>query len=62
MKKLVINLSDSTFEKLRFEAIKEQKSIQDILTDRIYGLPFSADIEDAYQNLIDNEFKNTFNE
>jgi len=55
MKKIVLNMSDSTFERLRFESIAEQKSVQDIIRDRILLKPFSPEVEQAFQTWIDQE-------
>lgn len=55
MKKLVLNISESTYEKFCFEAIKEQKNIQQIIKDRIFYKPFNTDIEDAFEKWLDSE-------
>jgi hypothetical protein len=48
MKKIVLNISDLEYEKFRFEAIHEKKSIQDILKDRIFHKPFHEDVLESY--------------
>ena len=48
MKKIVLNISDLEYEKFRFEAIHEKKSIQDILKDRIFYKPFHEDVLESY--------------
>lgn len=48
MKKIVINISDSTHEKLRFESISERKSIPDIINDRLFHKPFSAEVIESF--------------
>ena len=55
MKKIVLNISDSTFEKLRFESILEKKSIQQLLSDRIFYKPFDIEVNEAFENLIQQE-------
>jgi hypothetical protein len=59
---MIINISDSTFERLRFEAIEEDKSIQEIISERLFHKPFSADVEEAFEKLIDQEFQDVFKE
>lgn len=56
MKKLIVNLSDSTFEKIRFEAIEKQKSLQEVISERLLSTPFSSEAEEAYNKLWDSEF------
>lgn len=57
MKKLVLNLSDSTYEKLRFEAIREEKSIQQIIAERIMYKDFHGEVEEAFDNWINEEIE-----
>lgn len=54
MKKIVLNISDSTYEKFCFEAIKEKKTIQQVINDRIFHKPFNTDIEEALENWLDS--------
>lgn len=49
MKKIVLNISDSTYEKLRFEAIREKKNIPELLAERIFHKPFHAEVEEAFE-------------
>lgn len=55
MKKIVLNISDCEFEKLRFEALHQEKSIQDILKDRIFFKPFHEEVLEAYDKLMEND-------
>ena len=55
MKKIVLNISDTTFEKLRFEAIEEKKDVQTILAQRIFHKPFSKEVEEAFEELMNRE-------
>lgn len=48
MKKIVLNISDTEYEKFRFEAIHERKSVPDVLRDRVFTKPFHAEVEEAY--------------
>ncbi len=56
MKKIVLNISDSTYEKLRFEAMHQQKNLQQILSERIFHKPFDNEVEEAFQAWMENEF------
>lgn len=55
MKKIVLNISDSTFEKLRFEALREEKGIQQIIYDRIFHKPFHDEVEKAFDDFMAEE-------
>lgn len=55
MKKLVLNISETTYERLRFESIMEKKSIADIITERIFHKPFHADVEESYEKWVNSE-------
>ena len=55
MKKVVLNISETTYEKLRFEAISEKKSINELLADRIFYKPFSKEIEKKFEELMESE-------
>lgn len=55
MKKIVLNISDSTFEKLRLEAIQEKKDIQTLLAERIFYKPFNKDVEETFDNWMERE-------
>ena len=60
MKKLVLNISDLTYEKFMLEAILEQKSIQEIISERIIYKPFSDEIEIAFENGMSQELNKIF--
>ena len=55
MRKIVLNISDSIYEKFRFEAIYEKKSIQHLLQERIMFKPFDKEVEKAYDNWMSQE-------
>lgn len=57
MKKIIVNISENTYEKLRFEAIQEKKGMTQVIKDRIFYKPFSPSVLESYENLIDAEFK-----
>lgn len=55
MKKIVLNISDTTYEKLRFEAIRDKKSIPEIIQERIFHRPFDKNVQEAFENLMQSE-------
>jgi hypothetical protein len=55
VKKIVLNISDTTYEKLRFEAILEKKSIPQVIQDRIFHKPFDHEIEEAFEEWMEQE-------
>jgi len=57
VKKIVLNISDTTYEKLRFEAIYEQKSIQDLIQDRIFYKPFNPEVQEAFDKWMESEIE-----
>lgn len=62
MKKIVVNISDSTFEKLRFESIKKRKSISELISERIFHKPFDSDIEEAFENWMGKQLEKIMKE
>lgn len=61
MIKIVVNICDATYEKLKFEAIEEKKNIPQLIKERIFHKPFTPQILEAYDKLIESEF-NKFTE
>lgn len=57
MKKIVLNISDSTYEKLRFEAIKEQKGIPELIAERVFHKPFDEDVLEAFEAWMSEEIE-----
>ncbi len=55
MKKIVLNISDTTYEKLRFESIRDKKSIPEVIQERIFYKPFDQNVEEAFENLMQSE-------
>lgn len=53
MKKLIINLADSQFEKLRFEALEQRKDFGQIIRERLFSTPFSKNVEEAFNDLME---------
>ncbi len=62
MKKIIVNLSDSLYEKFRLEALNEKKSIQHVIENRLRFKPFDKDVEEAFSNWMDKEFYKIINE
>jgi hypothetical protein len=50
MKKLVLNISDTDYEKFRFEAIHERKSVLDVIKGRLLSKPFHNEVKAAFEN------------
>jgi hypothetical protein len=55
MKKIVLNISDSTYEKLRFEAIREKKNIPQLIAERVFHKPFHPEVEEAFESWMESE-------
>ncbi len=55
MKNIVLNILDSTYEKLRFEAIKERKSIPELIQERVFYKPFDPEVEEAFEAWMETE-------
>lgn len=58
MKKIIINISECAYDKLRFEAIEEKKSIEEILKERIFHKKFSENVEKAWNELMEEKLEN----
>lgn len=56
MKKFVLNISDFTYEKLRFESILQKKSIQEVIQDRVFDRPFDKEVIEAFEDWMENEY------
>jgi hypothetical protein len=57
MRKIVLNISELEYEKFRLEAIREQKSIQEVLRDRVFYKTFHEDILQSYSDWISHELQ-----
>lgn len=55
MKKIVLNIADSTYEKLRFEAILEKKNIPELIAERVFHKPFHPEVEEAFEVWMESE-------
>lgn len=58
MRKIVLNISDATYERLRAESILEQKSIEEIIRERIFEKPFSNEVENAFDEWLQQQINN----
>ncbi len=55
MKKIILNISDSVYEKFRFEALHEKKSIHDMIGIRLAHKPFDEEVEKAFSMWMSEE-------
>lgn len=62
MKKIVLNISDLTYEKLRFEAMREKKSIPELLAERVFFKPFHPEVEEAFEEWMNQEIEKIITE
>jgi len=49
MKKIILNINDLDYEKFMFEALQEQKNIQEVIKARLFHKPFSEEVLEAYE-------------
>ena len=62
MKKIVLNISDLEYERFRFEAIHERKSVPDVIKDRLFSKPFHPEVEEAYEDWMNANLNELLNE
>lgn len=62
MKKLVLNISDSDYEKLKFEAIFERKGISELIKERVWFKPFHPEVIEAFETYMTQELQRILNE
>lgn len=62
MKKVVLNISESIYERLRFEAIYEKKDMPHLLHDRLLFKPFHKEVETAYDRWMSSEIEKILQE
>lgn len=62
MKKIVLNISDYTYEKLRFEAIFEKKDISKIIEERLIYKVFDEEVEQAFSRWMNQQIENIVKE
>lgn len=56
MKKLIVNMSETTYEKLRLECIKQKKEMSEVITERILFKKFDSEVEEAFSKFWDKSF------
>lgn len=62
MKKIVINLGDFTFEKLRLEAVMQEKSVSQVIEERIFHKSFSKEVLKEYDKWLTNTIEKLIKE
>lgn len=62
MKKIVLNISDCTYEKLRLESLEENKDIGQIIYERFFHKSFSEDVENYFEEWIGTELEKIMKE
>jgi len=62
MKKVVLNISDSIYEKLKYESILEKKDIQELIKERLFHKPFDIEVEEAFQGWLVTEVQKIIEE
>jgi hypothetical protein len=62
MRKIVLNISDSSYEKLRFEAIREKKCIPDLIAERIFHKPFHEEVQNSFSEWLEQEINKILEE
>jgi len=58
----VLNISDTFYEKLRFESINEKKSVQQLLAERLMNKCFDNNVEEAFQAWMNQEINKIIGE
>ncbi len=64
MKKVVLttfNINDSEFQKLRFEALWNKKSVSEVIKERLFERPFSSEVEESYNSWIESNIQRILN-
>jgi hypothetical protein len=62
MKKIVLNISDSSYEKFRLEAIREKKSVQEIIRERLLSKPFHKEVCESFDGWLSQELEKMISE
>ena len=62
MKKIVINMSDSSYEKLKIEAMTEDKSLSQVMQERIFYKGFSDQTLREFDNWLTHKILNLIRE
>jgi len=62
LKKIIVNISDYGYEKLRLQAIHEGKSVSKVIADRITSQGFPTEVEQAFDIRFTKEFNKLLRE
>lgn len=62
MKKIVLNISDFDYERFRFEAIHERKSVQDVIRERLFTKEFHEEVVEAFDQWMSENLNAIMNE
>lgn len=62
MKTVVLIFTDTLYEKFRFEAIEQRKSINEVVKDRVLSKPFSNEVERFFDEWLTTEINNIGNQ
>lgn len=62
MKKIIVNINENIYEKLRIEAIIQNVDIATIIRERILHKPFDEEVEETFDDFLDDEIKKIFGE
>lgn len=62
MKKIIVNINENIYEKLRIEAIIQNVDISTIIRERILYKPFDEEVEETFDDFLDDEIKKIFGE
>ncbi len=62
MKQVVLTFTDTFYEKIRFEAMLEQKDIRTILKERVLFKKFSPEVEKAFDEWMEKSINHMTND
>jgi len=62
MKKVVVNISNCTYEKLYYESIALKKSVQKIIEERLLERPFPVEVEEQFKKLMESQIEKILQE
>ena len=62
MKKIVLNITDFDYERFRFEAIHERKSVQEVIRERLFTKEFHEEVVEAFDSWMTESLNEIMNE
>lgn len=62
MKKIALTINDIDYEKFALESLKQKKSIQEVIKDRIFERPFDQEILQEVEKWMDHNFQSLLKE